>query len=77
MKVTVVSVFAGAGETISYGRGFSALGESVLFVGDWRPMSELKIAVDSAREEGIPGPEVYLEPWQILDDGRPGTEDMA
>lgn len=61
MTVTLSHVKPRIGESVWVGEGFRVDGAFVVFVGDWRPMSELKGALES----GIPV-EVEVEDHQLL-----------
>ena len=67
IHVLVEQVLPKPGETIWLARGIEPeTGDTIVFGGDWRPMSELALVVS---EDGLT--DAVVEPWQVLTRARP------
>lgn len=61
MKVTVTRVSWNGASTVAIGEGVAEDGTPVRFAGDWRPMRDIAIALESGDEV-----EANVESWQVL-----------
>jgi hypothetical protein len=61
LKAKVLRVQITPGSTVATGEALDALGRSIFFAGDWKPMLQIAEALEAGERV-----EVYLRSWQIL-----------